>query len=1116
MKPRSLIRRLLLVAALPVAFTGPFFPARAAEHFVNKSGADADDGKSRQSAFLTIRKGLDALQAGDTLTIGPGEYAESLSRADLGAPDRETLIRAEIPRTVHLRGDVPAPAFRKLEGCRFVYVTDFDREVQAVNELDTLTILQTVSNAAELEFSPGACHYDAEGRKLYISSSDLRPPDLHHYSVSVTNGFGLLLTKPRRVVVDGLSASGFHSSRILRYYPGSHTVWGIMAAGARQCVIRNCTAFLNGGGIGVFSAKEGEGWNLIEKCEAYANYSRHTQEGGNICAFQSFHDEIRDCRAYLGQPNGIRLYGSGIRGPAVLKNSLVWGSSYADIFLKGGQVQKYGMAENCISLGILHSHNVRNCLIGTINQYNRKPAADTIMYAREARSVRYREFADPDNLDFRPQATSKFRNAGPDGADRGPFPYEPNVFYVKPDGDDQADGLSMRHAWKTLAHALGALRPGATLYLEGGVYDAGVELGLDSGDGKTTAVRGRGVSPVIVRGALRVARAGGLAFERLNFTDVVRLSESRNISFKNCRFSAAPGAVRAEAVSGLRITHGEFTGFREAALRLSGCSDVFLSANIFDNSQSPAVQLDRFEAVLYSDYNSYRDPDRAWQVKGAAVGVAELRERHDRYSRVLTPDFSVAKGLPCLRNASLFSAGGPNGAGLGFYREYRRRELRVVGPAVHSVTDTTANIEWRTSRRAKVAVAWGDAPACANTTTLTTECFGSFSLTGLEPGRRYWFRIVSAEERRSSASAPALTQGVRPDGPPLAFETAAAPVAPKVCYVAPDGDDGNSGLSRGQAWRTVNRAAATARAGDTVLIGGGTYTGTVRVRATGDAGRPVTFKAMPGERVVFDGNAREITVAFAVSAKQHVRFDGLYFVRFGNGGWESVFNVFDSRHIQVTRCFMNGATGGGISPQLLRAHNCSDVLMRNCVIASGFQGTYFTGTTNLRIENNVFLRNLICAILNSGGEPRGIVIRNNIFVDSIPSKVKVHLFELGGIAPYVFDNNCFYLRTPDAARKPFLFYGKGPGRLSIAEYEARVGATNSILADPRFRIAADTEPTDRDGKKLEFLADWLASRRGLDFPGLFTTNPDLIKRGVGLQPDAFQDFHFNRPEPARE
>jgi hypothetical protein len=36
----------------------------------------------------------------------------------------------------------------------------------------------------------------------------------------------------------------------------------------------------------------------------------------------------------------------------------------------------------------------------------------------------------------------------------------------------------------------------------------------------------------------------------------------------------------------------------------------------------------------------------------------------------------------------------------------------------------------------------------------------------------------------------------------------------------------------------------------------------------------------------------------------------------------------------------------------------------------------------------------------------------------------------------------------------------------------------------------------------------------LDFDSFFTTNPELIKRGIGLQPEAFRDFHFNVPAKA--
>lgn len=36
----------------------------------------------------------------------------------------------------------------------------------------------------------------------------------------------------------------------------------------------------------------------------------------------------------------------------------------------------------------------------------------------------------------------------------------------------------------------------------------------------------------------------------------------------------------------------------------------------------------------------------------------------------------------------------------------------------------------------------------------------------------------------------------------------------------------------------------------------------------------------------------------------------------------------------------------------------------------------------------------------------------------------------------------------------------------------------------------------------------------LDFDSFFATNPEVIRRGIGLQPEAFKDFPFNRPATA--
>ena len=189
---------------------------RATERFVSVDGSDANDGLSRKTAFATVQKGVDALEPGDVLTIGPGEYREAVSRENLGDMEIDTVIRAAIPGTALLRGDVPAPEFKPVEGYRYVHKATFDQPVQAVNELDTLRMLETRPSVGGVEFNPGSFHYDADARTLYISASDMRPPGDHRYTVSVIESRGGLFLKwPKRVVVEGLAVTGFHSDRAL-------------------------------------------------------------------------------------------------------------------------------------------------------------------------------------------------------------------------------------------------------------------------------------------------------------------------------------------------------------------------------------------------------------------------------------------------------------------------------------------------------------------------------------------------------------------------------------------------------------------------------------------------------------------------------------------------------------------------------------------------------------------------------------------------------------------------------------------------------------------------------------------------------------------------------------
>src|ERR1700747_2546484 len=49
----------------------------------------------------------------------------------------------------------------------------------------------------------------------------------------------------------------------------------------------------------------------------------------------------------------------------------------------------------------------------------------------------------------------------------------------------------------------------------------------------------------------------------------------------------------------------------------------------------------------------------------------------------------------------------------------------------------------------------------------------------------------------------------------------------KTIYVATTGDDSNDGLSRGSAYRTIDKASHAAATGDTIYIESGTYNETI-------------------------------------------------------------------------------------------------------------------------------------------------------------------------------------------------------------------------------------------------------------------------------------------------
>ncbi|MCE9608130.1 MAG: right-handed parallel beta-helix repeat-containing protein [Planctomycetia bacterium] len=1105
--------------------------ANAAELFVNKQGNDAHAGTSRDAAFLTVQKGVAALQPGDTLSIGPGEYTESIERKNLGSADKETVIRAEISGTVLLRGDVPAPKFRAVPGKQFVYVADFDfkGEVPVVNEIDTLSILNRMPNSTELEFIPGTFFHDIAGGKLYVSTSDMKPIETHRYSVAINPNNGIYLVGAKRVVIEGITVTGFSSMKVIHYTMGTAgSVWGMFLLSGHQCTIRDCRAYLNGWGIGMNSGEPGSGENVVERCTAWGNNSAFAfGDMGGISIFGARRDTIRDSTAFLNGMYGINIYGTGGAPPGAddggnvpekmsrLTNNLAWGNQTADFKIKTGY-EYFHVVENCTTRGNVHSTNLLRSIVGR-SAHVEHPSTDYIILEKETELEPRNEFADPDNYDYRLQATSRFRKTGPKGVDRGPVQYAENIFYVKPTGDDGADGLSIGKAWKTIARAVKTLEPGDTLYLEPGTYAGGFELQASGSAKAPIIVRGRGTGAAVVEGAVRIKGASSLQFARVRFADQVQLENGSAIGFQQCVFSAKNTAIQAANVRALTVSHCTFTGFQQAALDLARCSGVQLSGNLYDNAQSPAIKLAGADSVAYSNYNSYAGAAAAWEVDGAKRSLTDLHKSYDQKSQELAPQFAMVDGVAALKNPELFTAGGPLGKAIGPYRdEAYRRELQLVNkPKLHSVSATTANLEWTTSLPATCEFAWGETPACEKKGLYDVNCFGTYSFTGLTPGRKYYFRmkklsIPTEMVAKYDAQPVALADDL------LEFTTAAQDAPPATYYVAGDGDDARTGLSREQAWKTIRRASEKVNVGDTVMIAGGKYSERVRMRATGAKGAPITFRSIPGERVELDGAQQALNNAFVVGRKSYLRFDGFYLANFNmfpDSRWPlgkgAEFHLYEGSDIEISRCLSDGR--GGYSAESVDAYFTENLTITNCVNTNKMGGAiYIYRCPNFVARNNVFAAPMIFAMVLRNTKTQPSTMDNNIFTDMFDKKARLNLGLLcvdGEIEAFRQHNNCYLLRDIFPLSE----------RALVRDFPvAKLGKhiIDPLFADPLF--AGDPGPAPNAKVKPGFAPDRLMDAAvKVDFNTFFATNPELLKRDIGLQPDAFKEFRFQVSTPVK-
>jgi len=146
-------------------------------------------------------------------------------------------------------------------------------------------------------------------------------------------------------------------------------------------------------------------------------------------------------------------------------------------------------------------------------------------------------------------------------------------------------------------------------------------------------------------------------------------------------------------------------------------------------------------------------------------------------------------------------------------------------------------------------------------------------------------------------------------------------------YVRTDGSDANAGTSNtsGGAWLTVQKAANTMTAGDTVTVAAGTYAEKVTTGANGSSGNPITYLA---------ASQAAIVGGFAVNHPYQV-INGFKLTGAGVSTFSGTITLGTSaNNLTVTGCLFDGqpgaGSGGGMQVTMGYSGNVSSCTISNC------------------------------------------------------------------------------------------------------------------------------------------------------------------------------------------
>ncbi|HEV8450525.1 MAG TPA: right-handed parallel beta-helix repeat-containing protein [Gaiellales bacterium] len=202
----------------------------------------------------------------------------------------------------------------------------------------------------------------------------------------------------------------------------------------------------------------------------------------------------------------------------------------------------------------------------------------------------------------------------------------------------------------------------------------------------------------------------------------------------------------------------------------------------------------------------------------------------------------------------------------------------------------------------------------------------------------------------TSADDIQCVQGTVMDSDTIGTNPPPPPPPPPILYVDksnPLCSDGGSGTAS-QPFCTIRPAASRVLAGQTVLVGNGTYNEQVTVSGSGTASAPIVFAAAPGATPALSGS----TDGFYINGKSYITVQG-FTITGTSGDGIVVKNGCSNIRLEGNHVSFSGQPANGKSAKGIRVEDSSNsIIENNTVDHNSSYGIYVPSSTGILVHDN--------------------------------------------------------------------------------------------------------------------------------------------------------------------